>query len=428
VRAWRIAQLAIGGLRRAPLRVVLTTLGVAIASSAMVAMVAFALGLQRQVETPFRLLDLLKDIQVSSKKEDSKAGPVLDDAALNRMEQVRGVALVYPDIRIKGLKVTRGRETSSGVALAMPREVLMLGEVGDVLVAGRFFEERGKPEAVLGKQLVRDLGFETPQKAIGGKVTLEATGMSAAGGKNFTFQHKKIEVVVVGVLDIPPVMSRYAMHAVLLPMAVMREIPRMYDEATLALMRSGKNATGSYPGATVRVGQPSDLESVEKQIQAMGFRTRTLLSQFEEMRTFFVFLDVLLGSVGAVALLVAALGIVNTLVMSVLERYQEIGIYKALGASDGDLVVMFLTEAAIIGLLGGLGGLAIGWSTSWVLEIIVNYYAQGRGVSGHLALFTFPVWLLLATVLFSVVVSVLAGVYPALRAARIDTIRVLRRG
>ena len=138
-------------------------------------------------------------------------------------------------------------------------------------------------------------------------------------------------------------------------------------------------------------------------------------------------MDVLLASVGTVALVVAGLGIINTLLISVLERYQEIGICKAIGASDGDLVVLFLTEAGIIGLLGGVGGLLLGRVVSWLLEMGVNAYARSQGLTAHLDLFAFPLWLLAATVLFAVVISVLAGVYPALRAARVDPIQALRR-
>jgi ABC-type antimicrobial peptide transport system permease subunit len=128
-----------------------------------------------------------------------------------------------------------------------------------------------------------------------------------------------------------------------------------------------------------------------------------------------------------VALVVAGLGIINTLLIAVLERYQEIGICKAIGASDGDLIVLFLTEAGIIGLMGGLGGLVMGRGVAWVLEIAANAYARSEGVMGHLDIFAFPLWLLAATVLFAAVISVLAGVYPARRAARVDPIKALRR-
>jgi len=159
----------------------------------------------------------------------------------------------------------------------------------------------------------------------------------------------------------------------------------------------------------------------------MGFETRTMLERLEGMRKFFVVIDVLLASVGGIALVVAALGIVNTLLMAVLERYQEIGICKALGASDRDMMVMFLTEAGFIGLLGSVGGLALGWTVSWGLEIAINVYARSRGVVDLLEIFCFPPWLLAATVAFSVLVSVVAGVYPAARAARLDPIRALRQ-
>lgn len=427
MRAWRIAQLAVAGLRRAPLRMALTTLGVAIASGAMVTMVAFALGLQYQAETPFRLLDLFKNIEVKPQSDSgTEKAALLDDEMLARFEQIPGVDVAYPDIRIKNLKLLHGKRTASGLALAMPREALALAASDEMLAAGRFFSNDSH-EVLLGKRLATELGFASPEQALGAKVTLEVAGFSPGKGAPLAFERHEIEVVVAGVLDVPPLLPRHAQRAVVLPVELMKDIPRLDDEAMLRLLKQGTNASTSYPSATVRVQNPGDLDAVEAHIRTLGFRTRTVLSRYQEMRLFFVFLEVLLGAVGTVALLVAALGIVNTLLMSVLERYQEIGIYKTLGASDGDLAVLFLTEAAIIGLLGGVGGVALGWGVAYGIEIGVNYYAQLRSVTKHLALFTFPVWLLAATVLFSVTVSVIAGVYPAWRAARIDPIRVLRR-
>ena len=144
------------------------------------------------------------------------------------------------------------------------------------------------------------------------------------------------------------------------------------------------------------------------------------------MRRFFLAIQMLLTVVGGIALSIAALGIVNTLLMAVLERYQEIGLCKAIGASDGDLFVLFLTEAGIIGFLGGLTGIALGWLMSWGMEAAASVYARQQGIVGRLDLFAFPLWLLAVSVAFAVVVSVVAGIYPALRAARVDPIRALR--
>jgi putative ABC transport system permease protein len=428
MRTWRMICLALGGLRRTPLRVALTCLGVTIACGALVSMVGFALGFQLQAETPFEKLGLLNNIEVSlPKDEPSDDPPLLDDQALDRMGALPGVTLAYPDFRVSDVQITRGEHTQTALAVGLPRETGLLGLMDDVLVAGDFFSAGDQPQAVVGQRLTRDLGFDSPDDAVGAAVTLEVTGLSPDDDADFTFQRRKLTVTIVGVSAFPRMGPRFLPRGVLLPIELMKDLPGTRFSAAMDRLRAGQEGGPiGYRKAVVRVGHPRDLARVEQEIQAMGFRTRTLLGRLEEMRTFFVFLDVLLAAVGTVALVVAGLGIVNTLLMSVLERYQEIGIYKAIGASDGDLLVLFLTEASIIGFVGGLGGLALGRAVSWLLQIAVNNYARSQGVTADLSLFAFPLWLLLGAVLFSITIAVLAGVYPALRAARVDPIRALR--
>jgi putative ABC transport system permease protein len=428
VRSLNIAGLALQGLRRNPLRVTLTTLGVTIASAALVSMVALAVGLQRRVETPFKALGLLNNIQVRPKEGDGAAdAPPLDDAALGRMEQLPGVAVAYPDIYVKNIKVRYGDKEETGIGAAMPRETALLGVVDEFLVAGRFFDQGTEPEVILGVQIVRGLGFKSPQEAIGVKVTLEATGLSPEEGKSFTFQRKQFTVTVVGVYEPPALLPALAQRGIGLPVELMKEVPGVHFESALSRLKAGgQDVAPSYGSATVRVQEPSAMAAVEKQVQEMGFRTRTVLSRMEEMRTFFLVFQLLMAMVGTVAMVIAALGIANTLLMAVLERYQEIGICKAIGASDADLMVLFLTEAGIIGLLGGLSGLVLGRTVCWVLEAAATIYARRQDIMAPLDVFAFPVWLLAATVAFAVAVSVVAGIYPALRAARVDPIRALR--
>ncbi len=428
MRAWNIARMAVVGLRHAPLRATLTAMGVAIAAGALLTMVGFATGIRRQAEAPFRTLDLFKNIEVRPLDTSEATDPAaLDDDALRRMEAIDGVEMVYPDIRIRGLTISYGEQSVTSIALAAPQEAMSLGTVEDMLVAGRFFRE-GQREAVLGSRLARELGFAAPADALQATIAIEAAGLAATDSTTFTFREERIEVTVVGVFETPPLMPGHAQRMVLLPVALMKTIPRLPDGSSLDLLKAGRSATElGYRSATVRVRRPSDLMPVEAEIGRMGFHTRTIAGRFEEIRMFLVFLEVLLAAVGTVALVVAALGIVNTLLMSVAERYQEIGIYKAIGASQGDLAVLFLTEAGLLGMLGGLAGLALGWGGAQGIELAVNIYAQGQGVQGHLDLFGFPAWLLIAVLLFSTGVSIVAGIYPALRAARIDPIRVLRR-
>ena len=428
MRAWHIALLSLAGLRRTPLRVAITALGVAIASAALVSMMAFAVGLQQQLETPLRLLSLLNDINVSPKEGKEGRSPPLDDAAVERLGRLPGVAAAFPNIRVRGLKVRHGKHSEICLAAGAPREARLLGVSTEFLVAGRFFNEGHDPEAILGAPLASSLGFAPPDKALGATLILEAGGLSPEGDGSFSYRRKELSVRVVGVFDLPLVLPGPIRNGILLPVDLMKQVPGIQFEAALSRLKAGASATPGYSNVTVRVRDLGDLGAIDRQIKERGFQTTTTLSRFAEMQTFLVFLEIVLAAVGTVALVVAALGIANTLLMAVLERTQEIGIYKSIGASYGDLLVLFLTEAGIIGLLGGSGGLLLGRIVSYGLDFAVNVYARRHGVTEPIQVFVFPAWLLAGTLLFAVLASVLAGVYPALRAARVDAIRALRRG
>lgn len=430
MRFWKLMLMALGGLRRTPLRATLTTLGVAIASAALVSMVAFTLGLQRQIEAPMKLLSLLNDIHVFPKSGvQAKDARVLDDAALDQLAHLPDVSAAFPNIRVQGIRVRHGDKVESCLAMGMPREATLWGVADEILLAGRFFTESRRPEAILGAQLAHSLGFAAPRDAVGATLKLEAGGLLPGLDQSFTFHRKDMLVDVVGVYDIPLMVATPARNGIILPVDLMKEVPGIQLESALSRLKAGIAAPDpGYSSATVRVGDAAHVAAVEEKIKSLGFQTSAMLKHFQEMRTFFLFLRVLLTAVGSVALVVAALGIVNTLVMSVLERYQEIGIYKAVGASDGDLLALFLAEAGAIGLWGGLGGLVLGRLVSYGLELAINAYARGQGATEPLTVFAFPPWLLAGTVLFAVAVSILAGVYPALRAARVDPISALRRG
>ncbi|NLP11173.1 FtsX-like permease family protein, partial [bacterium] len=131
--------------------------------------------------------------------------------------------------------------------------------------------------------------------------------------------------------------------------------------------------------------------------------------------------------VGTIALIVASLGIINTMVMSILERTREIGVMKAVGASGRQIQSIFFFEAGVIGLLGGGLGVVLGWLVSRLANWIANIWvAHQGGAGGEIDFFYLPIWLIAGALLFSLLVSLLAGWYPATRASRINPVAALR--
>ena len=185
------------------------------------------------------------------------------------------------------------------------------------------------------------------------------------------------------------------------------------------------NGKPSYANLTVRAKSPSQVEPIETSIKNMGFSTFSLLDATRNLRLFFTIFDLLLAIFGSLALTVATIGIINTLVMAILERRREIGILKALGAADRDVKQLFFVEAGVMGLLGGVFGVGIGWLIGKTVTWGTNLYLQRQNLPpAHV--FSVPWWLVLGAIAFAVFVSLAAGLYPATRAARLNPVEALR--
>jgi ABC-type antimicrobial peptide transport system permease subunit len=182
----------------------------------------------------------------------------------------------------------------------------------------------------------------------------------------------------------------------------------------------------NYSALIVRAARSSQVEGIENQIKQLGYNTFSLLDATRNLRRFFAILDLFLGIFGSLALAVASLGIINTLVMSILERRREIGIMKAIGASDGDVQKLFFAEAGAMGIFGGAVGVLLGWIIGRVINFGTRVYMQRQQQFTPDDVWLVPLWLVLGAIGFSVVVSLLAGLYPAARAARLDPVQALR--
>jgi putative ABC transport system permease protein len=455
MRWWELFRQAIAGAARARLRSALTAVGIAIGCGALVSMIAFALGLQRQIEEPLKRLGMLNDIHVSQRNgrdgrgprnrdddgkdddskddaEESKASETpatLDDAAIERIRKLPGVKYAYADLTLRDVDVKHGEKKTTVFAMALPREVGVAEQFTSLLMAGHFFSLDDADEVVIAERMLDDLGFKDAAEAIGKDIEISAAGLAEGAGEGqFEFQRTSRKVRIVGVIQ-PPGMDDIGGfgRGILLPTDVMAEMPGLVESQISRLRRMGMGAIGSYSSVTVRAENPSVVPTIAEAIRKEGFDAHTVLNQLEDMRVAFLFIESLLSAVGSVALVIAGLGIANTLLMTVMERYEEIGLYKAIGATDGDIRLMFLAEAAVLGLVGSLLGLLLAAVVCWALQWGVNMFLASEGVKQTADVFYFPWWLLASGVGVSTFLSIVSGIYPASRAARVDPIKALRR-
>jgi putative ABC transport system permease protein len=193
--------------------------------------------------------------------------------------------------------------------------------------------------------------------------------------------------------------------------------------------RVNRNRDG-YAQAVVKVNDVKNVLDVTDQITAMGYQAYTPQSFVQGINSFYVILQVIFGGVGAIALLVAAIGIANTMAMAILERTREIGLMKAIGATNRDVLSVFLGEAAGIGFIGGLGGVLLGWSAGQVINVLAMAYLAGQasqtgGLPPSVAVYT-PLWLPVFALVFATIIGLISGLYPALRAATLIPVNALK--
>jgi putative ABC transport system permease protein len=245
----------------------------------------------------------------------------------------------------------------------------------------------------------------------------------AAAAYSVISREQKLRIVGISDLDVETM--RGPMRAkVFLPLKLAESLHVM-QQADLREIARAASDQPVYASISVRVKNPAQVQAVEDAIKKMGFTTFSILDATRNLRQFFAVLDLFLGIFGSLALAVASIGIVNTLVMAILERRREIGIMKAIGASDEDVKRLFFAEAGAMGVAGGMVGVALGWAIGRVINAGTNIYLKRQSLPPE-HFWAVPWWLVIAAILFALVVSLVSGLYPAGRAARLDPVQALR--
>ena len=480
-----ILHLSLRNLRQAKLRAALTTMGVIVGVAVIVTMVSFGLGLQSNMLERFKALDLFNEVLVfgrglsnlagldrparardegerrdNSGRSNRTATRILDDAGIKELAGVPGVAYVEPNVNFPAYVRANGKLLTHYVGgSAIPNASTRFQQ----FAAGKMISSATADEAVVSERFVRDFGFEKPADAVGKTlellappgekgadkdeeeeeetpnffgIPLDDSGFdeAAAGVQTRTFQ-------IVGVLgELKQGAAQGAMRGITpwagiyVPLQTAQEWDLKHrgpmSQVALALARQGGNLaagqTEGYESAVVRVKDPVDLTQVREKITELGFGSFSIVDELDQIRTVFLIIDSVLGLLGGISLLVASFGIANTMIMSILERTREIGIMKAIGAEDREIKLIFFVEAAVIGVVGGIVGVLIAWGIDTLANhLAYRFILKPQGAS-FIDFFDLPPYLWLGAILFALLVSILAALYPASRAARIDPVRALR--
>jgi putative ABC transport system permease protein len=441
-----LLYLALLNLRRMKARVGMTASGVVVGTAAVILLISLGEGLQQNFKASIGMMGDLSLLSVEVPiREDAMGNPILDTPSgekivldsemierLRQIPDVQGVMpLLYPTLINEG--TYRGLTLHTNLVGIDPEQIESLaleftkgdGQLGpgQVIIGGSVgswaWDPRKKETVPISSEEMYGQTIEI--------VYTRYLNVEGADPNNPPTEEKLIRVQVVGVLKEK---GGPIDHLFLTTMA---------DAEMVAAWGSGRRADREREGYSrvfVRTTSARAGMQVEDILKDLGLKVDSARNFIREMNQFFLMIQSVLAAIGAIALLVSAFGIANTMVMAIYERTREIGLIKSLGATNADVMLIFLAEAGAIGLMGGLGGLLL----STVLCKIVNvfggdYLSQQSAVflSGRYGpttmgseMLVIPSWLPVFALVFAVLVGTLSGVYPAVRAASLDPLEALR--
>lgn len=432
MRGSDLLRLVVSNLRRMKVRVALTAIGVVVGTAAVIVLVSLAAGLQRSAARDLGSLGDLTRITVFPQQflrsfggtQPSRQEAILNRQTLAELRQLPGVVAVTPQEWLAGgamLQLNRVVAGANVIGLDA-RQVPLL----DLPLAGGI-DRPGRGQALAGARVAASfydprtgMPVEEPPPLLGQSVQLKISRV----GDDGKLIERTVRLRIVGVLEETGGSDDYNLF---LAMEDLLELNAWVTGARPNPDRDG------YSQAWVKVASADQVAEVERAILERGFFTYSPRTTLRQINLFFLVIQGIFGGIGAIALLVAAFGIANTMTMAIYERTREIGLMKALGASNRDVMAIFLAEAGGIGLVGGIGGVVAGIALGVILNLVAGTYLAAQAAQsgviptpGQFSLIYTPLWLPIFAILFATAVGLVSGIYPAIRAAALNPIAALR--
>lgn len=460
-----LLSLGWNNLSRRKLRTTLTVLGVIIGTASIVVMISLGLGLERAMykmaqeeggltNISVRLRDMYWE-ETGNTNNKEKEEKYLNDATVENFKNISHVVGVFPVLKASGRLVSGKYQnyvelmgyTKEGLeALNLPlidgslpgKASMPLEVLPGNMVVSNFYDENNMSNGFWESKDISELPdvdfqkstiFFTFENTFSGEDSGDGTENPMENSMPVANKGKKYLVKGSGTLKGDP--STYTSYAMDVYCDMDALLKLMKKESKGGLLpgqpksKSGKPLSFiNYSNIIVRVEKVEEVTNVMTEIRAMGYEAHSNVEMIESQKKEMAIIQMVLGAIGMVSLLVAAIGITNTMMMSIYERTKEIGVMKVLGCGLKNIQQMFLLESAFIGFLGGILGNII----SIVLSLLINSLAKGvtEGMFGVAAnISVIPVWLVVTSTVFAMLMGMLAGYFPARKAMNLSPLNAI---
>lgn len=397
-----LAQLSTRAFKTNPMRTWLTILGMGVGTGAVVVLVGLGFGLQQIILEQIVFGETLLSLGVSS--TGSQSLPITDET-IRSFEENEHVLDAAPLARFPALVTYKGL---TGNVFLQGAEPAYLRYAGITATEGTAFTEDDAGDGntiMLSPAVLKLFGIDEAEVEafVGQKVTFRILVPATDGSDDIDEIFIEKEYVVRGITKEEGVLN------------------------ALMMISELRNYVGieEYERAQVRVDTNEFLPVVEKELIEKGFRVTALSKTVEQASKIFQGIQGTLAVFGGIALIVSAIGMFNTMTVTLLERTKEIGIMRTIGASPKDIKYLFVSESVVVGFLGGISGIVMGVVFGTTINVLLNVVA-GQFGGQSVKLFAFPLWFLLFISTFSAIVGYLTGIFPAKRAATLNPLDAIR--
>lgn len=393
---WEIIRLSRIHFFSKRLRTFLTVLGVALGVGSIVTLVSLGVGLQKITSNQLASLDALVTINVSLSKNSINK---LDDSAVSKLSNLDDVSLVSPGITLPA-KATVDGSTAQVIIMAINPEALDFEGVS-MLAGNKAFDNNG---VIVSRAVAKNFDASNPTAIVGKEINMDIVVIPDDTLDLSQFKNIKSVKKVAGVSNDDVLTSVY------MPLQEIKTLTDIND----------------YSSIRVKVSDRKKVAEVRDNIEKLGFSTTSVVDLINQVDRVFLITQIVLGIIGGVALIVALIGIVNIMTISLLERTHEVGIMKAIGATNGDIKKIFEYEVILFGFFGSVAGVFGAWffgeSINWIVAVLM----KASGIAGSIQIFSTPGFFAFEMILLTVLVSLAAGLYPARRAAKLSPMEALR--